>query len=162
ILEIQPRHEVCTSIYAGPPNPEKVAIMLMGSLSGHFPMEWNPMYSASKAASLSLATTMSKRLRMHGIRVCSILPVLVETPLLQGIKDHPVIWKEIQRRLPVSIITIDDVVKGSMELLLSEDTNGVNAVVLKGGRLIRLWNSCFFYYPRYAIRQHLYKIGAVL
>lgn len=61
-------------------------IVITTSVAGHEHIPWEPVYSASKHAVLTLVYTLRRQLFKHGIRVGSIAPGPVVTALL---KDWP-------------------------------------------------------------------------
>lgn len=61
-------------------------IIVTSSVAGHFPVPWEPVYSASKWAMTCFVQTMRRQLLKHGIRVGSVSPGPVISALL---KDWP-------------------------------------------------------------------------
>lgn len=57
-------------------------IVVTSSVAGHFPVPWEPVYSASKWAMTCFVQTMRRQLRGHGIRVGSVSPGPVISALL--------------------------------------------------------------------------------
>jgi ribitol 2-dehydrogenase len=57
-------------------------IIITSSVAGHFPVPWEPVYSASKWAMTCFVQTMRRQLNRHGIRVGSVSPGPVVTALL--------------------------------------------------------------------------------
>ena len=57
-------------------------IIITSSVAGHFPVPWEPVYSASKWAITCFVQTMRRQLNKHGIRVGSVSPGPVVTALL--------------------------------------------------------------------------------
>lgn len=57
-------------------------IVVTSSVAGHFPIPWEPVYSASKWAMRSFAQTMRRQTNKHGIRVASVSPGPVASALL--------------------------------------------------------------------------------
>jgi ribitol 2-dehydrogenase len=57
-------------------------IIVTSSVAGHFPVPWEPVYSASKWAMTCFVQTMRRQLNKHGVRVGSVSPGPVVTALL--------------------------------------------------------------------------------
>ena len=57
-------------------------IIVTSSVAGHFPVQWEPVYSASKWAMTCFVQTMRRQLFKHGIRVGSVSPGPVISALL--------------------------------------------------------------------------------
>jgi len=57
-------------------------IIVTSSVAGHFPVPWEPVYSASKWAMTAFVQTMRRQLNKHGIRVGSVSPGPVVSALL--------------------------------------------------------------------------------
>lgn len=57
-------------------------IIVTSSVAGHFPVPWEPVYSASKWAMHSFVQTMRRQLKEHGVRVGSVSPGPVISALL--------------------------------------------------------------------------------
>ena len=61
-------------------------IIITSSVAGHYPVPWEPVYSASKWAMTCFVQTMRRQVLKHGIRVGSVSPGPVASALL---KDWP-------------------------------------------------------------------------
>ncbi len=61
-------------------------IVVTGSIAGHFPVPWEPVYSPSKWAIRDFVQIMRRQLIKHGIRVSTVSPGPVISALL---KDWP-------------------------------------------------------------------------
>ncbi|MCB1498739.1 MAG: SDR family oxidoreductase [Bauldia sp.] len=57
-------------------------IVVTSSVAGHFPVPWEPVYSASKWAMTCFVQTMRRQLIKHGVRVGSVSPGPVASALL--------------------------------------------------------------------------------
>jgi NAD(P)-dependent dehydrogenase (short-subunit alcohol dehydrogenase family) len=56
-------------------------MIFVASVAGQIGSQTDPPYSASKAANINFAQCMAKDLAMHGIRVNTVCPGMVQTPL---------------------------------------------------------------------------------
>lgn len=57
-------------------------IVVTGSVAGHFPVQWEPVYSASKWAVNCFVQTVRRQVNKHGIRVGAVSPGPVISALL--------------------------------------------------------------------------------
>lgn len=57
-------------------------ILITSSVAGHYPVSWEPVYSASKWAMTSFVQTVRRQVNKHGIRVGSVSPGPVNSALL--------------------------------------------------------------------------------
>lgn len=57
-------------------------ILVTSSVAGHYPVPWEPVYSASKWAMTSFVQTVRRQVREHGVRVGSVSPGPVNSALL--------------------------------------------------------------------------------
>lgn len=57
-------------------------IIITSSVAGHFPVPWEPVYSASKWAMTCFTQTMRRQMLKHGVRVGSVSPGPVISALL--------------------------------------------------------------------------------
>lgn len=60
-------------------------LTFISSIAGQIGSQTDPPYSASKAANINFAQCMAKDLAPHGIRVNSVCPGMVQTPLNQSV-----------------------------------------------------------------------------
>jgi 2-hydroxycyclohexanecarboxyl-CoA dehydrogenase len=60
---------------------QRGTLIFIGSVAGQIGSPTDPPYSASKAANINFAQCLAKDLAPHGIRVNTICPGMVETPL---------------------------------------------------------------------------------
>lgn len=64
------------------------AIVLIGSIAGSVGVEGYGVYAASKAATRSLSRTWTRELAAKGIRVNTLSPGPVDTPMFDGVSDE--------------------------------------------------------------------------
>lgn len=67
--------------------------VFISSVAGQIGSQTDPPYSASKAANINFAQCLAKDLAPHGIRVNSLCPGMVQTPLNRGVWQS---WNERQ------------------------------------------------------------------
>lgn len=61
------------------------SMVFISSVAGQIGSQTDPPYSASKAANINFAQCMAKDLAVHGIRVNSVCPGMVQTPLNRSV-----------------------------------------------------------------------------
>ena len=61
------------------------ALVFVASVAGQIGSQTDPPYSASKAANINFAQCMAKDLAPHGIRVNTVCPGMVQTPLNRSV-----------------------------------------------------------------------------
>jgi len=61
------------------------SMIFISSIAGQIGSQTDPPYSASKAANINFAQCMAKDLAQYGIRVNSVCPGMVQTPLNQAV-----------------------------------------------------------------------------
>lgn len=70
------------------------SIVILASVAGQIGSQTDPPYSAAKAANINFAQCMAKDLAIHGIRVNSVCPGMVRTPLNRSV------WQAWHDRTP--------------------------------------------------------------
>lgn len=60
-------------------------LLFISSVAGQIGSQTDPPYSASKAANINFAQCLAKDLAPHGIRVNTVCPGMVQTPLNRGV-----------------------------------------------------------------------------
>jgi 2-hydroxycyclohexanecarboxyl-CoA dehydrogenase len=60
-------------------------MIFIASVAGQMGSQTDPPYSASKAANINFAQCLAKDLAPHGVRVNSVCPGMVQTPLNRGV-----------------------------------------------------------------------------
>lgn len=63
----------------------KGAMVFVASVAGQIGSQTDPPYSASKAANINFAQCLAKDLAPHGVRVNSVCPGMVQTPLNRAV-----------------------------------------------------------------------------
>ena len=70
--------------------------VFLSSVAGQIGSQTDPPYSASKAANINFAQCMAKDLAKHGVRVNTVCPGMVQTPLNRSV------WKAWHDQTPVA------------------------------------------------------------
>lgn len=70
------------------------SLIMIASVAGQIGSSTDPPYSASKAANINFAQCMARDLAVHGIRVNTVCPGMVQTPLNQSV------WQAWNARQP--------------------------------------------------------------
>src|SRR5439155_20816716 len=60
-------------------------MVFMASVAGQMGSQTDPPYSASKAANINFAQCLAKDLAPHGVRVNTVCPGMVQTPLNRSV-----------------------------------------------------------------------------
>lgn len=71
------------------------SMVFLASVAGQIGSQTDPPYSASKAANINFAQCLAKDLAPHGVRVNTVCPGMVKTPLNQNV------WRAWNARQPV-------------------------------------------------------------
>jgi NAD(P)-dependent dehydrogenase (short-subunit alcohol dehydrogenase family) len=94
---------LCVNAALLPAFANPASIVLTTSVNAHIGMPASPVYSASKAALLSLARTLSGELIPRGIRVNAVSPGSVATPLYDKLGPPKEGVKEMSESLKTQI-----------------------------------------------------------
>ena len=70
--------------------------VFLASVAGQIGSQTDPPYSASKAANINFAQCMAKDLAKHGVRVNTVCPGMVQTPLNRSV------WKAWHDQTPIA------------------------------------------------------------
>jgi 2-hydroxycyclohexanecarboxyl-CoA dehydrogenase len=87
VLEVDVMGMVRVAHVAGPRLRERGsgAMIFVASVAGQIGSQTDPPYSAAKAANINFAQCLAKDLAPHGVRVNSVCPGMVKTPLNKGV-----------------------------------------------------------------------------
>jgi NAD(P)-dependent dehydrogenase (short-subunit alcohol dehydrogenase family) len=115
------------------------AIVLNGSINAHIGMPSSSVYSASKAALISLAKTLSAELLSRGVRVNVISPGPVETPIFRSLgvpaEQLPEIAASILAQIPLKRFGTPDEIASAVLYLSSAESAFIvgTELVIDGG-----------------------------
>lgn len=96
----------------------------------------NPAYGASKAGLLGASRSMADRLADEGIRVNSVCPGYVRTPMLMpGIEAHPELGARMTGSTMLGRLAAPEEIATAVRFLLSDDASFITAeeLVVDGG-----------------------------
>lgn len=106
------------------------AIVNVSSLNAHVPMYTGSAYASAKAGVEMLTKNGALELARHNIRVNTILPGLVDTPLTKGFNENEEIKEAFMERIPMNRPARPEEMAGPALFLISEDASYVNGASL--------------------------------
>lgn len=111
------------------------AIVVVSSLNAHVPMFGGSSYAAAKAGSENFARNAALELARDGIRVNTVLPGLVDTPLTAGFLGVAELKQDYLDRIPLRRPASPEEIAGPCLYLASDDAGYVNgaSLVVDGG-----------------------------
>ena len=112
------------------------AVVLIASIEALISNERVPAYSAAKAGMLGLARSSAARLGPQGVRVNSVCPGFIDTPMLQpALEREPNARAIYERRVPLRRLGRPEDIARAVRFLLSEDAAYITAaeLVVDGG-----------------------------
>ncbi|KKK36997.1 short-chain dehydrogenase [Mesobacillus campisalis] len=115
------------------------AIVNVASLSGHQAGAHIPHYSAAKAGVLNLTRSLALELAQHGIRVNSVSPGFIETPLTeQGLQNEKFV-KAIERNTALRRVGKAEEIASIIAFIASSEASYMTGsdVLADGGWLIK-------------------------
>jgi NAD(P)-dependent dehydrogenase (short-subunit alcohol dehydrogenase family) len=113
------------------------AIINLSSVNGHVAGANRSVYSATKHAVEGMTKAMAFELGPHGIRVNTLAPGFVETPLTKPVLDDPQFRARVVRAMPLGrVLTVEDVM-GAIVFLAAPASAMVTglSLVVDGGML---------------------------
>ena len=111
------------------------AIVYISSIEAFFGHDFLPAYSASKAGLLGLTRSACATLGPKGIRVNSVCPGAVETPMLQPMLDIEGVRSGLEAKTPLLRLAQPDDIAKVVRFLLSDEARFVTGtqLIVDGG-----------------------------
>jgi len=115
------------------------SIVNISSIAGALTHPWMSPYCASKAGLDMLTRCAADELGEHGIRVNSVLPGVVRTPMAQALSEIPISRDEYLSLMPISRIGEPGDIGSAVAFLLSDDASWITGqlVPVDGGHTLR-------------------------
>lgn len=116
------------------------AVVAVASMNGRLGNGMVPAYTAAKGGMISLVRSMADDLAADGIRINSVLPGMIDTPMLMGgapPESHEALKAELARRPYLGRIGRPEEVGRVIRFLLSDEASYVNAteILVDGGNV---------------------------
>jgi NAD(P)-dependent dehydrogenase (short-subunit alcohol dehydrogenase family) len=94
-------------------------------------------YNASKAGLLSLTQTAAGELAKHGIRVNSVCPGVINTPMTRDWVDDTVFYSAYIRQIPMGRFGKPEEIASIISFLLSDDAEFITGqtIIADGGQI---------------------------
>jgi NAD(P)-dependent dehydrogenase (short-subunit alcohol dehydrogenase family) len=111
------------------------SLVAIGSVAGLRPEPADAIYASSKAALQAAMTSFSQEVAARGVRVNTVLPGIVDTPLFRSQLSRPDEMGEIASTIPAGRIGYAREVAAAVAFLLSDDASYITGaqLVVDGG-----------------------------
>lgn len=115
------------------------SIVNVSSIAGALTHPWMGAYCVSKAGLDMLTRCAADELGEYGVRVNSVLPGIVKTPMAAALSEVPVSREEYLSLMPISRIGAPEDVGRLVAFLLSDDASWITGqlIAVDGGHTIR-------------------------
>lgn len=136
LVDINYRGAYFTVKYAIPHLKSAASIILIGSISGHLTIKNQSVYASTKAAIIKLAQNLANDLGQYSIRVNSISPGYIKTPIFdQRLEKDPEYLTKRKQYIPLHRIGVpEDIAKAAL-FLASEEASYITGadLIVDGG-----------------------------
>jgi NAD(P)-dependent dehydrogenase (short-subunit alcohol dehydrogenase family) len=111
------------------------SIINMSSQMGHVGAARRSVYCASKWAMEGFTKAMAVELAPHGVRVNTIGPTFIETPMVKGFLENPAFKAEVTSKIKFGRLGRTDEIMGAIVFLASDASSLMtgSALVVDGG-----------------------------
>ncbi len=111
------------------------AIVFLSSIEGHVGSGFLPAYCASKAGLLGLTRSLAQRLGTDSIRVNSICPGVVDTPMMAPVLAFGELKEKLEKQAPLGRVCSPDEIATSIRFLLSNEASFITgtSLIVDGG-----------------------------
>lgn len=106
------------------------AIVNVSSLNAHVPMVFGASYASAKAGVEMFTKNAALEFAEHGIRVNTILPGLIDTPLTASYFENEKLYEEFMERIPEKRVGKPEEIAAPSLFLVSDDASYINGTSL--------------------------------
>ncbi|MHB9880974.1 SDR family NAD(P)-dependent oxidoreductase [Pacificimonas sp. ICDLI1SI03] len=112
------------------------AVVAIASINATLGNATNPIYSAAKGGMLSLVRSLADRLAHDGVRINSLSPGMIATPMMQPTLDH-LPKGQLERRVLMERMGEPEEIGRVSRFLLSDEASFITAaeIVVDGGNI---------------------------
>ncbi|NNN21745.1 MAG: SDR family oxidoreductase [Acidimicrobiales bacterium] len=111
------------------------SIVMVSSIEGHVGSGFLTAYCASKAGLLGLTRALSQRLGLDQIRINSVCPGVVETPMMAPLLAIDEIREKLSKQAPLGRVATPEDIAKSIRFLLSDEASFITgtSLIVDGG-----------------------------